>query len=45
MAKVELNPRNPPAEKKNMCDMIKWWIFVRNIIDGEIDGIFNTSQI
>ena len=44
MAKVELNPRNPQDEKKNICDMIKWWIFVRNIIDGEIDGIFNTSQ-
>ena len=43
LAKMELNPNNPKTEKKNICDMIKWWIFVRNIINGEIEGIFGTS--
>ncbi|KAL4579732.1 hypothetical protein LXL04_015896 [Taraxacum kok-saghyz] len=43
LAKMELNPNNPKAEKKIICDMIKWWIFVRNIINGEIDGFFGTS--
>ena len=42
-AKMELNPNNPKAEKKNICDMFKWWIFVRNILNGEIEGIFGTS--
>ena len=43
LAKMELNPNNSKTEKKNICDMIKWWIFVRNIINGEIEGIFGTS--
>ena len=40
---MELNPNNPKDEKKNIRDMIQWWIFVRNIINGEIEGIFGTS--
>ena len=43
LAKMELNPNNPKDEKKNIRDMIQWWIFVRNIINGEIEGIFGTS--
>jgi len=43
LAKMELNPNNPRDEKKNIRDMIQWWIFVRNIINGEIEGIFGTS--
>ena len=44
MAKVELNPNNSQADKKHIYDTINWWLFVRNIIDGEIDFIFKASQ-
>ena len=44
MAKVELNPNNSQADKKHIYDIINWWLFVQNIIDGEIDFIFKASQ-
>ncbi|KAL4554680.1 hypothetical protein LXL04_037282 [Taraxacum kok-saghyz] len=31
LAKMELNPNNPKAEKKNICDMIKWVSFPLNL--------------
>jgi len=40
MAKVELHPNNSQADKKHIYDTIKWWLFVQNIILGEIEFIF-----
>ena len=44
MAKVEMNPNNSSLDKKYIYEVINWWIYVRNIIEGEIDFIFKASQ-
>ncbi|KAL4568114.1 hypothetical protein LXL04_023715 [Taraxacum kok-saghyz] len=44
MAKVEMNSNNSSLVKKHIYEVINWWIYVRNIIDGEIDFIFKASQ-
>ena len=40
MAKMELNPNNSVADKKHICDTIKWWIYVRNILLDGIEHVF-----
>ncbi|KAL4590468.1 hypothetical protein LXL04_003398 [Taraxacum kok-saghyz] len=39
MAKMELNPNNSAVDKKHIYDTVKWWIYVRNILLGEIEHV------
>ena len=41
---MAMNPNNSSLDKKHIYEVINWWMFVRNIIDRDIDFIFKASQ-